>query len=309
MTEVASGSSSAGLSLHSKGIARRETMQSELAQRTSSYFMQVQQRLFTRMYPAKAVPRTVEELAQADVSMTSYLEQTGGYKTCRDTSLVVWILAHAVDAAALNDFHATKEYGSTHGVTGAERVGWWNVAYILSLMEEHPQQLFGDRQSSVAATGHPFAPLVPPSWAAVALAYLKEIEVLSTRKVEMKRLPAKPSAPAPAVEGELPANPKRKPLPPGSQSWGGKPLIASGVSEDSEFGFCTIRNSLCLSLLSTVQVWIFLWLLVMVCVPLVMSNQCLSLAKLPGPSLCHLRSGVHCWFLWCSEAEHLFLHF
>ena len=89
MTELAAGFQASGLSLHSKGVARCEKMQSELVQRTSNYFMQVQQQLFKRTCPAKAIPRTAEELAQADVSMTAYLERYGGYKACRDTGLTM----------------------------------------------------------------------------------------------------------------------------------------------------------------------------------------------------------------------------
>ena len=54
-----------------------------------------------------------------------------------------------------------------------------------------------------------------PAWAAVALSYLKEIEVLTTRKVEMKKaptpVPAKATAPSGATEEGAPASSKRKP--------------------------------------------------------------------------------------------------
>eukprot|EP00435_Cladocopium_sp_Y103_P042614 s3587_g11.t2 len=211
MADLATSSQSPGLGLNTKGVARREKMQSELAMRTSNYFMQVQQQLYKRMYPAKAVPRTVEELAQADVSMTAYLERYGGYKGARDTGLTMWIVAHAMDAAAMDDFHATKEYLALLAAALEQSAldGSWHVAYILSLMEEPPQQLFTERLQSVAAAGRPFSPLVPPTWAAVCLSYLKELEVLNTRKVEMKKPPAKQGYPAP--DAGAPASPKRKP--------------------------------------------------------------------------------------------------
>lgn len=211
MSDLAGSSSTTGLSFGTKGVARREKLQSELASRTSTFFLQVQQQLFKRMNPARVVPRTAEELSQADVSMTSYLERYGGFKNNREAGLIMWILAHAMDAAAQEDFHATKEYMALLAASLEQSVldGGWNVAYILSLMEEPPQQLFSERQQPMASSGRPFSPLVPPQWAAVALSYLKEIEVLSTRKVEMRRPPAK------ATTGEsdpaAPASPKRKP--------------------------------------------------------------------------------------------------
>eukprot|EP00435_Cladocopium_sp_Y103_P013722 s2211_g3.t1 len=215
MSDLASSSASTGLSLNTKGVARREKMQSDLAQRTSNYFLQVQQQLFKRMNPSRAIPKNAAELSQVDVSMTSYLERYGGFKQCRDTGLTMWILAHAMDPAAKDDFHGTKEYLAllTAALEQSALDNSWGVAYVLSLMEEPPQQLFADRMMPVSATGRPFAPLVPPSWAAVALSYLKELEVLATRKTEMRGTTPSPAKAAAAVAEGNPQNPspKRKP--------------------------------------------------------------------------------------------------
>eukprot|EP00435_Cladocopium_sp_Y103_P028659 s3041_g7.t1 len=213
MSDLASGLSSQGAGLSTKGVARREKMQSDLAMRTSTYFLQVQQQLYKRMNPARAVPKSATELAQADISMTSYLERYGGYKGCKETGLVMWIVAHAMDAAAQEDFYAVKEYLAllTAALEQSALDGTWNVAYILSLMEEPPHQLFVDRPQPIAATGRPFAPLVPPMWAAVALSYLKELEILTTRKADSKKTSTQ-SAPSGSVSSEgSPASPKRKP--------------------------------------------------------------------------------------------------
>ena len=87
LMDLAASSSSGGIGLSSKGVARRERMQADLANRTSSYFMQVQQQLFKRMNPLKPVPKTPEELAASSPSMTSYLERHGGYKQHREVGL------------------------------------------------------------------------------------------------------------------------------------------------------------------------------------------------------------------------------
>eukprot|EP00435_Cladocopium_sp_Y103_P033529 s567_g8.t1 len=209
MSDLASSSASTGLSLNTKGVARRERMQNDLAQRTSNYFLQVQQQLFKRMNPSRAVPKNAAELSQVNASMTSYLERYGGFKQCRETGLTMWILAHAMDAAAQDDFHATKEYMAllTAALEQSALDNGWGVAYVLSLMEEPPQQLFAERMSPVSATGRPFAPLVPPSWAAVALSYLKELEVLATRKTEMRSSTATPSKAAPPAGDGNPQTP------------------------------------------------------------------------------------------------------
>ena len=75
VADLASSSSSTGLSLSTRGVARREKMQNDLAMRSSHYFLQVQQQLYKRMNPARAVLKSAEELGQADISMTAYMER------------------------------------------------------------------------------------------------------------------------------------------------------------------------------------------------------------------------------------------
>lgn len=148
--------------------------------------------------------------------MTAYLERYGGFCHCRDTGLIMWIVAHAMDAVAQDDFHATKEFLALLIASLAQSaLDNGCVAFVLSLMEEPPQQLSAERMQPLSASERPFAPLVPPAWAAVALSCLKEIEVLTTRKVEMKKaptpVPAKATAPSGATEEGAPASSKRKP--------------------------------------------------------------------------------------------------
>ena len=105
-----SSSGSQHLALSSRGVGRREKMQAELANRSSNYFLAVQQQMYRRMNPAKVVPKTLEELGSSGVSMTGYLERYGGYKNARDAGLSLWVAAHAMDCAAEGDFVGTREY-------------------------------------------------------------------------------------------------------------------------------------------------------------------------------------------------------
>ena len=138
--------------------------------------------------------------------------------------MIMWILSHAMDAAAQEDFHATKEYLAllTASLEQSALDGGWGIAYVLSLMEEPPQQIFADRLQPMSAVGRPFAPLVPPSWSSVALSYMKELEVLTTRKTEAKKSPSAPvtaavlgadtsSSPSPKRKPRFPRKPKAPP--------------------------------------------------------------------------------------------------
>ena len=211
-----SSSSASSSGLNTKGVARREKMQAELAGRTSNFFMQLQQQLHKKMNPSRPIPQSEAELAASSLSMTSYMERYGGYRNNKEMGMAMWIASHAVDAASQNDFRATKEYLSLLVIAMEQATldGNWSVASILSLLESPPNQVFQERAQAVALMDRPFSPLVPPSWAATALAYLKEIEVLTNRKSEMKVIkPAKgdqesPGPPSPKRRPKFPKKPK-----------------------------------------------------------------------------------------------------
>ena len=146
-------------------------------------------------------------------SMTSYLERYGGYKNAKESGLVLWIAAHAMDCAAAGDFEGTKEYLSLL-VTSVEQSaldGNWSLAWTLALLDDPPAMLFADRMQPVVAHGRPFAPLIPPQWASTALAYLKEIDILVTRKTEVRAPKAAPQREKAEAEDESTGSPRRRP--------------------------------------------------------------------------------------------------
>ena len=208
------GATGAGVSLSSKGVARRERMQQDLALRRSTYFLQVQQQLFRRMHPSLPVPQTEEELVASGTTMTSYLEKQGGYKHQRDQALPMWLAAHAMDSAMMGDMHGCKEFLAIL-VTCMEQAshdGNWSVAYLLSLLEMPPSTIFSERIQHLHSLERPFSPLVPQPWAACALAYLKEVDVLANKKAELKapKAPSKAASSA-SEEGSPSPSPRRRP--------------------------------------------------------------------------------------------------
>ena len=145
-------------------------------------------------------------------TMTSYMEKQGGYRNSKDTALCLWIAAHAMDSAMAGDEHGTKEFLAllVTCLDQASYDGNWNVAYLLSLLEVPPATVFSDRVQNVPGLERPFSPLVPQPWAACALAYMKEVDLLSTKKTE----PAAPKAPTTKASETDPAespSPRRRP--------------------------------------------------------------------------------------------------
>ena len=209
------GTSSGLSSSSTRGTQKREKLQQDLAARSSQFFMLVQQQIFKKMYPSRLIPKTEEDLANSGVSMLTYLERYGGYRGQREAGLTMWLLAHAMDCAAASDTHGTKEYLALLTMAMEQSVfdaGDWSIAYILSLVEDPPSVMFSDRMQSITASGRPFSPLVPAQLAAINLAYIKELEVLQSRRGE---LPSKNKKGAnKTVDGEDQTespSPKRKP--------------------------------------------------------------------------------------------------
>ena len=176
---------SSGPSLSTKGAARREKMQQDLATGQSQYFLQVTQQARIHLGPSQ---KTVEDFLVSGVSLTGYLERYGGYKLRQEAAMIMWMLAHCMDAAADDNFALVREYLALT-ITALEQATYdngWNIAVILSLLEELPAQVFAEKNVNLSGLGRPFSPLVPASWAAVALAYVKEADVLSNKKAETK---------------------------------------------------------------------------------------------------------------------------
>ena len=200
------GSQSSALTLSTRGAAKREKMQQDLANGTSQYFLQAQQQLYKKMNPSKPLPRSDSDLLSAGASMTAYMEKFGGFKSRQDLGFIMWMLSHAMDAGAQGNSHLMREYVAltVACIDQSNLDGHWSMAYTLSLLEEPPNQVFCEKGTGMTAIGRPFSPLVPAPWASTALSFVKELEVLNTKKQETKSPKASP-------KGGDPPNPKSPP--------------------------------------------------------------------------------------------------
>ena len=204
-----SGTASSSLSTSTRGVQRREKLQNELQAGTSNFYMLLLQQLHRKMYPSRAIPKTEEEFQSANLSFLQYLERFGGYRNQRETGLTLWLLGYVLDSLIQGDVPKAQEHLALT-IACLEQTGIdgdWTIGYLLALVEEPPIQLFQEKVLNLHTQGRPFAPLVAPSHAAVALAYLKQLETLSSRKKETQS----PSSPKTSPNTESPASPKRRP--------------------------------------------------------------------------------------------------
>ena len=136
-----------------KGVQRREKLQADLAARSGNCFLLMMQQVHKRLHPGRVLPKTEAELGA--VSFLEYLEKVGGYRNQKTLGLVQWILAHAIDAAAQGDIAGVKEILAWLAMAVEQANfdgGDWGVAYLISLIEEPPIQLFQERSVNVTAT-------------------------------------------------------------------------------------------------------------------------------------------------------------
>lgn len=158
------------LSTSTKGVQKRERMQSDLATGSSTYYLQMMQQLHKRLYPARPLPKSEDELGH--LSFLEYLEKTGGFRNSRETGLILWLVGHIIDAEAAEDLHMVKERLALLAISLEQSVvdkGDWGIAYLLSLAADPLLTMFQDRTNVVSPFNHPFSNLVPPSWAAAVL--------------------------------------------------------------------------------------------------------------------------------------------
>ena len=206
--DLSSGSSS---SLSTKGTAKREKLQSELAHRSGNFMLLVAQAAFRRMRPTDALPQTLKEF-QGRSLFTRYFEKQGGYQSQRELALVQWMMAHIADCLLAEDTKGAQELVSLGMVMidqACQDGGKWEVAYLLGLLEDPPPGLYAPRGRSTNPRLAAFSPICPQPWATTTLSFIKEMDLINTRRLEAAGQPSR-KPPKADEDTDKPA-PKRKP--------------------------------------------------------------------------------------------------
>ena len=215
LSELTSGSSSSALT--SKGSVKREKLQNDLAERRSNYMLQVAQLASRRMKPSEPVPTSLAEL-QHKSTFTKYLSKHGGYAGQKELGYMAWLVAHIADCLVAGDNKGAQEITALTLCAldqACQDGNRWDVAFLIALLEEPPPGLFASRGGGANPRMKAFSPLIPQAWATTTLSYVREMDLIATRRQE-----ASGGRPKKDEEREDPA-PKRKPRYPKKPKGGG----------------------------------------------------------------------------------------
>ena len=207
LTDLASSSSS---SLSTKGAGRREKLQQQLASRNGDFFLQVCHQALRRIKPLEPLPTPLKDLPKKAI-FSKFMEKQGGLAGQRDFALMLWLLCQIGDAMVIQDHKGAQELLALTLVTvdqAAQDGGRWDLAYLLSLQEDPPQSIYTSRSSSTNPRLRSFSPLCPQPWATTALAFVKEQDVIATRRAETAGARRTGGASQDQTEGQ--ENPPRK---------------------------------------------------------------------------------------------------
>lgn len=194
-----------------KGSGKRERVLNNLATRKGNFMLKVAQNAHRRLKPSDPLPRSLEDFGGKPL-FAKYLERHGGYSSSRDLGLVMWLLCQVADQMIQGDSHGAMEMMALVLASveqAAQDGGKWEVAWLLSLQEDPPPEVFTSRPHSSNPRLRAFAPLCPADWAATSLSYVKELDIINTRRQEA--IPGKKSK---KDEDKDPAQPRRPPRTP-----------------------------------------------------------------------------------------------
>ena len=211
--DLSSGSSS---SLSTKGTAKRERLQLELANRSGNFMLQVAQSAFRRMRPTDALPTELKDFRNRSL-FTKFFEKQGGCQSQRDLALSQWMLAHIADCLLSEDLKGAQELVALSMVAtdqACQDGGKWDVAYLLSLLEDPPPGVFAARGKSTNPRLAAFSPICPQPWATTTLSFIKEMDLIATRRSEAagpgrKALQTEEDKDKPAPKRRQPKFPKK----------------------------------------------------------------------------------------------------
>lgn len=209
MSELSGTAASTG----NRGAQGRDRLQAELAQHKGTFFIAVLQAMARRMSPTSSVDLSPQEMLNRGISGTRYLERFGGYARMREWGQLQFQVMTALDFLMDDNIGAAKDTIALLAVTLEQGVldnGRLEIASLLCLQEDVPSGVFTNRQLGATSRSRAFAPLADQRWITCALAFLKEMDVIASKRQEFAGGGPRPSA---AASSDAEPKPKAKQTP------------------------------------------------------------------------------------------------
>ena len=168
-----------GVTAGTRGASGRAKLQAELASQKGLFFHSVVMSMARRMSPTTMA---------SGITGVRYLERFGGYGKQRDLGLIQYQLMVAFDFLMSENWEASKDTIALLIVMIEQSVldsGRFDLGQLLTLQEDPPQSVFTNRQLSSVSRARAFSPLADQRWVTVALAFLKELGTISSKRVEL----------------------------------------------------------------------------------------------------------------------------
>lgn len=199
--------STPGAGTSTRGAQGRARLQSELAMHRGTFFTSVLQAMSRRMAPTSSCEMTPEQMMARGICGTRYLERFGGYGRLREWGQLQFQVMTALDFLMEDNIPAAKDTIALLAVTIEQGVldhGKLEIASLLCLQEDVPAGVFMSRQAGSSSRSRSFAPLADQKWITCALAYMKEMDVITSKRLEYVQKPS-------TVPGPDDAAPKKQP--------------------------------------------------------------------------------------------------
>ena len=171
---------------------------------------------------------------QRGISGTRYLERFGGFGKHRELGCLQHQVMTILDFLQVGNLPAARDATALLAVTldqAALDNGRFDLANLLCLQEDPPSTVFSHKPANVLSRTRAFSPLASQQWVTVALAYLKELDIISAKRLEL----AAPSKQGPLGATFSPAeNPRPKGAPKKKGKGSGRGAASSQQQEDVE---------------------------------------------------------------------------
>ena len=179
------GSSSSGMS--TKGAQGRARLQQELALHRGTFFNAVYASMARRMQPSQPADMSPMDLGRRGVVASHYVERFGGYGRSRDLGHIMWQVALILDHLQNDNIGAAKDSTALLAVCleqAALDSGRMDIGLLLALQEDPPAGVFTNRNLAGYARGKAFAPLADQKWVTNALSYIKELDLIVSKRTD-----------------------------------------------------------------------------------------------------------------------------